>query len=194
MVKFVTRICNLLSVIMVLAVVAVGSAMIVPRIMGNDIYAVMSGSMEPYYHVGSLVIVDKHVSPEEISVGDPITFRMNSGAVATHRVVSIDEEAREFTTKGDANEVQDMAPVPFDNMIGKAGASIPLIGYIPLYMRTPRGMFSIGAYVIVFILLQIIPEIVKPEESEKEDRGKDETHKKQLSRRPYILVQTSRKH
>ena len=122
MVKFVTRICNLLSVIMVLAVVAVGSAMIVPRIMGNDIYAVMSGSMEPYYHVGSLVIVDKHVSPEEISVGDPITFRMNSGAVATHRVVSIDEEAREFTTKGDANEVQDMAPVPFDNMIGKAGA------------------------------------------------------------------------
>ena len=178
MVKFVTRICNLLSVIMVLAVVAVGSAMIVPRIMGNDIYAVMSGSMEPYYHVGSLVIVDKHVSPEEISVGDPITFRMNSGAVATHRVVSIDEEAREFTTKGDANEVQDMAPVPFDNMIGKAGASIPLIGYIPLYMRTPRGMFSIGAYVIVFILLQIIPEIVKPEESEKEDRGKDEIHKK----------------
>ena len=84
MVKFVTRICNLLSIIMVLAVVAVGSAMIVPKIMGNDIYAVMSGSMEPYYHVGSLVIVDKHVSPEEISVGDPITFRMSSGACCWH--------------------------------------------------------------------------------------------------------------
>ena len=56
MVKVVTRICNILSVLMVLAVVAVGAAMIVPKIMGNDIYAVMSGSMEPYYHVGSVVI------------------------------------------------------------------------------------------------------------------------------------------
>ena len=170
--------CNAAGTAVLVLLILACLPLTLPRLAGYRLYTVVSGSMEPYYHVGSLVIVDKHVSPEEISVGDPITFRMNSGAVATHRVVSIDEEAREFTTKGDANEVQDMAPVPFDNMIGKAGASIPLIGYIPLYMRTPRGMFSIGAYVIVFILLQIIPEIVKPEESEKEDRGKDETHKK----------------
>ena len=51
MVKAVTKICNLISVIMVLIVIAVGAVMIVPRVMGNDIYAVMSGSMEPYYHV-----------------------------------------------------------------------------------------------------------------------------------------------
>lgn len=44
MVKLVTRICNLLSIIMVLVVMAVGSAMIVPRLMGNDIFAVMSGA------------------------------------------------------------------------------------------------------------------------------------------------------
>lgn len=174
MVKVVTRICNFLSVLMVLAVMAVGAAMIVPRIMGNDIYAVMSGSMEPYYHVGSLVVVDKHIGPEEIQVGDPITFYLGNGSVATHRVISIDKEAREFTTKGDANEDQDMAPVSFDNLIGKAGRSFPLLGYIPLYMRTPRGMFSIGAYVIVFILLQIIPEIVKPEDTGKEGEKADE--------------------
>lgn len=62
MVKAVTKICNLISVIMVLIVIAVGAVMIVPRVMGN----VMSGSMEPYYHVGSVVIVDKHITPEEI--------------------------------------------------------------------------------------------------------------------------------
>lgn len=55
--------------------------------------------MEPYYHVGSIVFVDKHVTPEEIQVGDPITFHLENGAVATHRVIEIDEEAREFTTK-----------------------------------------------------------------------------------------------
>ena len=60
MVKTVTKICNFISVIMVLIVIAIGAVMIVPKVMGNDIYAVMSGSMEPYYHVGSVVIVDKH--------------------------------------------------------------------------------------------------------------------------------------
>ena len=168
MVKIITRICNLLSILMVVAVVAVGAAMIVPKIMGNDIYAVMSGSMEPFYHVGSVVIVDKHVSPEEIQTGDPITFHLGNGSIATHRVIEINEEAREFTTKGDANEDPDMAPVSFDNMIGKAGMSIPFIGYLPLYMRTPKGMFSIAAYVVVFILLQMIPEIIKPESAGKE--------------------------
>lgn len=164
MVKAVTRICAALSVLMVLAVVAVGAVMIVPRVMGNDVYAVMSGSMEPYYHVGSIVIVDKHKTAEEIQVGDPITFRMGNGAVATHRVTGIDAGAGTFTTKGDANEVEDASPVPFENLIGKAGLSVPMVGYIPLYMKTAKGMFAIGAYVIIFILLQIIPEIVKPEE------------------------------
>lgn len=171
MYKAVSRICGFISVIMVIAVMAVGAVMIVPRLMGNDIYAVMSGSMEPYYHVGSVVIVDKGIRPEDIQVGDPITFRKGDHAVATHRVMEKDEELRQFITKGDANEDADLAPVPFDSVIGKAGMSVPLIGYIPLYMRTPKGMFSIGAYVIVFILLQIIPEILKPEDSEKEENG-----------------------
>lgn len=166
MVKLVTKICNVLSIIMVLIVIAVGAVMIVPKVMGNDIYAVMSGSMEPYYHVGSVVIVDKHVAPEEIQVGDPITFRKGDNAIATHRVIEINEDTQEFKTKGDANEVEDLAPVPFNNVIGKAGMSVPMVGYIPLYMRTKKGMFLIGAYVILFILLQIIPELLKPDKEE----------------------------
>lgn len=170
--KVVTRICNFISVIMVLIVIAVGAVMIVPKVMGNDIYAVLSGSMEPYYHVGSVVIVDTHVAPEEIQVGDPITFRMQSGAVATHRVIAADAELRQFKTKGDANEDEDVSPISFDSLIGKAGMSVPYIGYIPLYMRSRKGMFCIGAYVIIFILLQIIPEILKPEKEEEQSDGK----------------------
>ena len=47
MVKAVTKICNLISVIMVLIVIAIGADKIVPRVMRNQIYAVMSGSKEP---------------------------------------------------------------------------------------------------------------------------------------------------
>lgn len=172
MAKGITRICSALSIIMVLIVLAIGAVMIVPKVMGNDIYAVMSGSMEPTYHVGSVVIVDKHADPEEIQVGDSITFWKGDSAIATHRVIEINSETQEFKTKGDANEAEDLAPVPFSSMIGKAGASVPMIGYIPLYMRTAKGIFSIGAYVIVFILLQIIPELVKPEKEEKQPNEK----------------------
>ncbi len=166
MTKTVTRICNLISTLMIIACLAITAALIAPRLAGREAFAVMSGSMEPYYHVGSIVYVDKDISPEEIQVGDPITFRKADTAVATHRVIAIDKEARQFTTKGDANEVQDMAPVSFDNVIGKAGMSIPLLGYISLNITTKKGMIAAAAVVVVFILLQLIPEILKPEEKE----------------------------
>lgn len=166
MTKTVTRICNLISTLMIIACLAITAALIAPRLAGREAFAVMSGSMEPYYHVGSIVYVDKDISPEEIQVGDPITFRKADTAVATHRVIAIDQEARQFTTKGDANEVQDMAPVSFDNVIGKAGMSIPLLGYISLNITTKKGMIAAAAVVVVFILLQLIPEILKPEEKE----------------------------
>ena len=166
MTKTVTKICNLISTLMIIACLAITAALIAPRLVGREAFAVMSGSMEPYYHVGSIVYVDKDISPEEIQVGDPITFRKADTAVATHRVIAIDEEARQFTTKGDANEVQDMAPVSFDNVIGKAGMSIPLLGYISLNITTKKGMIAAAAVVVVFILLQLIPEILKPEEKE----------------------------
>lgn len=166
MTKTVTRICNLISTLMIIACLAITAALIAPRLAGREAFAVMSGSMEPYYHVGSIVYVDKDISPEEIQVGDPITFRKADTAVATHRVIAIDKEARQFTTKGDANEVQDMAPVSFDNVIGKAGMSIPLLGYISLNITTKKGMIAAAAVVVVFILLQLIPEILKTEEKE----------------------------
>ena len=166
MAKTVTKICNLISTLMIIACLAITAALIAPRLAGREAVAVMSGSMEPYYHVGSIVYVDKDISPEEIQVGDPITFRKADTAVATHRVIAIDKEARQFTTKGDANEVQDMAPVSFDNVIGKAGMSIPLLGYISLNITTKKGMIAAAAVVVVFILLQLIPEILKPEEKE----------------------------
>ena len=107
-------------------------------------------------------------------MGDPITFRKSENAVATHRVIAVDKEARQFTTKGDANEVQDMAPVSFDDMIGKAGMSIPLLGYISLNIGTKKGMIVAAAVVVVFVLLQLIPEILKPENLEEKEEKANE--------------------
>lgn len=166
MAKIITKICNAITMLILICILGIVGVLLVPRLAGYETFAVLSGSMEPYYHVGSVVFVDKSASPEEVKVGDPITFTKTDSLVATHRVIEIDNDKREFKTKGDANETEDASPVSFDQLVGKAGVSIPLLGYISIYMKTRKGMFGIAAVFIIIILLQLIPELVKPEKKE----------------------------
>lgn len=166
MAKIITKICNAITMLILICILGIVGVLLVPRLAGYETFAVLSGSMEPYYHVGSVVFVDKSAAPEEVKVGDPITFTKTDSLVATHRVIEIDNDKREFKTKGDANETEDASPVSFDQLVGKAGVSIPLLGYISIYMKTRKGMFGIAAVFIIIILLQLIPELVKPEKKE----------------------------
>lgn len=75
----------LVTVMVILAILLVGV-----RVVGLTPYAVLSGSMEPTYHVGALIYV-KDVAPADITVGMPITFVVNEDLLlATHRVVDIE--------------------------------------------------------------------------------------------------------
>lgn len=109
-----------------------------PLAVGNHPVVVLSGSMEPAYPVGS-VIYYKSASPDDISAGDPITFRAGEdGALITHRVVEKREITREFVTKGDANETADPSPVSYALVVGKAsGWAIPYAGYLVTFGKKP---------------------------------------------------------
>lgn len=110
--------------------------------------------MEPTYPVGSVVYV-KTCSPEDVVVGDAITFKMSaaSGVVATHRVIGVNTEEQSFTTKGDNNEKQDAAPVEFGRLLGKVTFCIPYLGYISQFTTSSAGLITmIGALVLVFAL------------------------------------------
>lgn len=88
---------------------------------------VLTASMEPTYHVGSLIYF--HVTdPQDVAVNDVIAFESADGSVTAHRVTSIDAVAQTFTTKGDANSSEDPVPVPYASYLGTAKASIPLLG------------------------------------------------------------------
>lgn len=83
----VKKIWNEFTWVLVLCVFILAMLLAGIRLLGFSPYAVLSGSMEPAYHVGDLIYVEK-VAPEEIKVGDPITFVLNDDLVAaTHRVV-----------------------------------------------------------------------------------------------------------
>ena len=97
------RIWSVITTIVVILIVFLAIALVGVRVIGLTPYTVLSGSMEPTYHVGSLIYV-KEVEPSEVEVGDPITFVVNEDLlVATHRVVEIDVQTSRQQTIVDEN-------------------------------------------------------------------------------------------
>lgn len=151
---------DIVSTVLVILVVLFAVLLVGARLVGLKVYTVVSGSMEPTYSVGDLIYV-KEVAPQSIEVGDPITFVMNEDLmVATHRVVAIDAANQRFTTKGDANEVEDAAPVHFNNLIGKPIFAIPLLGYVSNWVQNPPGIYIAVGGGLVLLLAVFLPDII----------------------------------
>ncbi|MEI2810710.1 MAG: signal peptidase I [Nocardioides sp.] len=119
--------------VIVSALAAITAAVLIPRIGGATPYTVLTGSMQPNYPPGTLVVV-KPVAAEDIGVGSVITYQLKSGepAVVTHRVVTVTQADGQpaFQTQGDANNAVDpdwVAPV---QIRGKLWYAVPYLGYL----------------------------------------------------------------
>ena len=154
--KNVKKIWDKVTTVLVVLVVIFAVFLMGSRLVGLQVFNVISGSMEPTYSVGDLLYV-KTVDPDSIKVGDVITFVLNEDlVVATHRVVAVDGENRQFTTKGDANKSEDAAPVHFNNLVGVPVFAIPLLGYVSAYIQSPPGMYvaiGVGAVLLAVVFL-----------------------------------------
>lgn len=160
------QIWNFISTVFVVLMVLFAVFLMGSRLLGYQCYTVISGSMEPAYSVGDLLYV-KDVDPDNIKIGDPITFVLNEDlVVATHRVIAVDSENQRFYTKGDANEIEDAEPVHFNNVIGVPQFSIPKLGYLSDFIQHPPGSYiTIGAG-IVLILLVFVPDLLGKKKEE----------------------------
>ncbi|MDD4849765.1 MAG: signal peptidase I [Gemmiger sp.] len=148
----------LTALLLALAVLLVGV-----RLIGLTPYTVQTGSMVPQYPVGSLIYV-RHVAPEQISVGDAITFVMDAqGQVATHQVWQVDTQTRCFYTQGIANigpdgsPVHDGQPVPFGNLVGRPVLCIPLLGYLAAWLTTAPGRCATAALLLCALVFDLLP-------------------------------------
>ncbi len=175
--KTLKRIWSITSTVLVVLVVLCAVFLMGSRLVGYQVYTVLSGSMEPEYSAGDLLYV-KEVDVNSIKVGDPITFILNEDLiVATHRVVRIDTENQRFYTKGDANEIEDSDPVHFNNVIGVPQFKIPKLGYVSDYIQNPPGMYITIAAGAVLIVLVFLPDMIagKKKENEPKAEGTDES-------------------
>lgn len=162
------KVWNIVSTALVALIVLCAVFLMGSRIIGYQVYTVISGSMEPEYSVGDLLYVKK-VDVNTIKVGDPITFILNEDlVVATHRVVKVDAENQRFYTKGDANEIPDSEPVHFKNVIGVPQFAIPKLGYVSDFVQNPPGTYITIAVGIVLVLLVFVPDLVSKKKKEEE--------------------------
>lgn len=154
------KVLDSVSLLLVFLVVAFAVFLMGSRLVGLQVFHVVSPSMEPAYSEGDLIYV-KTVDPDSVKVGDPITFVLNEDlVVATHRVVAIDSENRQFTTKGDANKTEDAAPVHFNNLIGVPVFSIPLLGYVSAYIQSPPGMYIAIGFGVALLGIVFLPDLL----------------------------------
>lgn len=133
-----------------------------PSILGVTPMVVLSGSMsgtqEGHIEAGDLIFANA-VDPATLEVGDVIAY-MSGRTTVTHRITAIDaaEDGEVlFTTKGDANEVEDTEPVTVDQLVGMYLGRIPKIGDFALFLQQPLGMLVfIGIPLFAFVIYDIL--------------------------------------
>ena len=175
--KTVKRIWNWFTTVLVAVVVILALLLVGARLIGLQVFTVLSGSMEPTYHVGSLIYV-KDIDPFELESGDVITFMLDEDTVATHRIVEVvpdetDSTVVRFKTKGDANEAEDGSLVHYKNVIGSPVFTIPQLGYVANYIQNPPGTYIAISAGAILLLLVFLPDLFgSDDEKDKETKQK----------------------
>lgn len=151
--KIIKKIMNIIQYILIISGLAIIIMFLAPNLVGITPFIVLSGSMEPTIKTGSIAYGNTHVKAEDMKVGDIIIFKMGESYV-THRIARINS-GNTFTTKGDANNMEDIAPVDFENFRGKTIFSIPYVGYFIKSIQSREGVFIlsmiVGLNIIYFI-------------------------------------------
>ena len=164
----------LVALVVILAVLLVGV-----RLVGLQVYTVLSGSMEPTYQTGALIYV-KNVDYKSLTVGDVITFMLDEDTIATHRIVEVvpdpdEPETIRYRTKGDANDAADGSLVHYKNVIGSPVFSIPKMGYFANYIQNPPGMYIAISAGAIILLLVFLPDLFADDEPKKPKKKKGKT-------------------
>jgi signal peptidase I len=128
-------------------------------------FVVRSDSMQPVFGAGDMVVI---VPPgflgHRVLPGEIVSYKL-SGNTITHRVVKVDGAS--ITTKGDANDEADGAPVALSQVVGVYLMEIPHIGYFTAFIRTRPGWFLsivLPALVLVgWLVIDIIREALNLE-------------------------------
>ncbi|MDQ1702757.1 MAG: signal peptidase [Frankiaceae bacterium] len=108
----------------------------VPMAFGWNSAVVMSGSMQPAFYPGD-VVVSSPVSIGQLHPGEVVVVAdpVRPGKLLMHRFVR-QGRGDTIVTRGDANASEDSTPVPYANVRGLPRMRVPFVGLPVLWLRT----------------------------------------------------------
>lgn len=165
--------------------------------LGYRMFSVASSSMAPDYNIGDVLIVKK-TEPDQIKVGDSISYygKVGSfaGKVITHQVIEIDKDVDNnlvFHTKGISNLVED--PLVYaDQIYGVVVHRSEVLSFIYRTVNTKYGMFIfivipifyiIGSEMLAFLLEKEEERRGITHEEEEEPKKKEKKQKKKNTKK-----------
>lgn len=158
----IAAICLIAMSIFVLLTVVLTPAGQIPQVMGFSVLRVLTGSMKPEIPADSMLLIQK-ADAASLQVGDVISFFSPdpslNGALNTHRIVGIAEVdgSLQFTTKGDANLIEDQYPVDESRVVGKVLFVSTRLGKLLRLISNP---LVFGLAVLVPLVLILVGNLV----------------------------------
>ncbi|MCR8850380.1 signal peptidase I [Rossellomorea sp. SC111] len=119
-----------------------------PTVLNHQFKVVLSGSMEPTFQTGSVIVIEKVKADREYKKNQIITFRSEDKLI-THRIIDMKESNGQtlYVTKGDNNDAPDRGYVLTQNIVGSySDFTIPYLGYAVNYASS-----KLGSALLLFI-------------------------------------------
>lgn len=127
---FYKKITYISSITLIVILAIILSIILLPKIAGLSTHIIEDRGMSPYYSQGSLIYVHPK-KPEELLVGDVITYYENSGEqITTRRVIAVEKDHQDFYTKADSSTQTESGVVGRRYIIGTPIFQIPYIGIL----------------------------------------------------------------
>lgn len=176
---------NIIYILLFIIVILMLVVVILQRVSDNSIsfggyrlFTVATGSMEPEYQVGD-VLISQEIDPNEIQVGDDIVYRGNTESfkdkIVTHQVVSIREEngEKKITTKGIAN-VEEDPEIDGSQVYGKVIYKVKTLSFIGQIIKNIYVFYFIIFVPIAIIIFRQVRIILKKDDDEEEENKDNE--------------------
>merc|ERR1711879_1091986 len=132
----------------------------------SPIVVVLSGSMEPAFYRGDLLVLT-HYRSTPVEIGEIVVYRLKEREIPiVHRVISRHENTEtgetKYLTKGDNNQVDDRGLydkgqvwLSKDDIIGRARGQAPYVGMITILLNNnPRLKYILLGVLGVFMLIR----------------------------------------
>lgn len=141
--------------------------------MNYRLFTVVTGSMEPKYNIGD-VLISKTIDAKEIAIGDAVSYLGDkgnfNGKIVTHEVINIETDENGkllFHTKGIANLVQDPV-VSEDQIYGKVICELAPLSFVYKIITTKWGMLLCVIFPLMFIIgAEILATLLENEEEKR---------------------------